>query len=157
MPFSQQLVDRVNVVISKHETKRSALIPVLSEVQNEFGWLSVESMTEVAQILELHPSSVRSVATFYTMFFTKPVGKRVIWLCKTLSCALRGADKVERYVSEKLGVHTGETTSDGKIVFMETECLASCGSAPVMLAGDELYDCLSRNIIDEVIEKLQAD
>jgi len=157
MSFSYRLKEKINEIVSKSETRQSALIPVLHEVQREYGWLSQESMKEVAELLGIPPSSVQNVATFYTMFFTKPVGKHVIWLCRTLSCALRGAERVEHYLSEKLQVHTGETTPDGKITLMEAECLASCGTAPVMLVDDELYENLTKKKVNEIIEKLKKE
>ncbi len=155
MFFPAELREKIDEIVSKSETKQSALIPVLHEVQNKYGWLSQGSMKEVAEILGVPPAGVQNVATFYTMFFTKPIGKHVIWLCRTLSCALRGAEHVEHYLSERLGIHTGETTPNGKITFLEAECLASCGTAPVMLVDDELYENLTRKNIDELIEKLQ--
>lgn len=157
MPFSVELREKINQIISTSETRRSALIPTLHAVQCEYGWLPNECMSEVAEILDIPPASVQNVATFYTMFFTKPVGKHVICLCRTLSCALRGAEHVEHYLSEKLGIHPGETTTDGKITLLEAECLASCGTAPAMLVDDELYENLTRKKIDELIEKLKKD
>jgi NADH-quinone oxidoreductase subunit E len=155
--FPAELIEKIDEIVSKSETRQSALIPILHEVQKKYGWVSLESMKEVAEILGVPPASVQNVATFYTMFFTKPVGGHVIWLCRTLSCALRGAEHVEHYISEKLGIHTGETTPDGKITLLEAECLASCGTAPVMLLDDELCENLTRKKIDELIEKLLRD
>lgn len=155
MPFSESLRERINTLISKSETKQSALIPVLREIQNEYGHLTDESMEETAGLLGIPPSSVQNVATFYTMFFRKPVGKHVIWLCRTLSCALRGAEHVEHYVCDKLGVKTGETTPDGKITLMEAECLASCGTAPVMLIDEKLEENLTREKVDRIIEEIK--
>lgn len=155
MPFSESLIKKLNTIISKSETKRSALIPVLREIQNEYSYLSVESMEEAANMLEISPSSVQNVATFYTMFFTEPAGKHVVWVCRTLSCALRGAEHVEHYMCEQLGVKTGETTADGKITLMEAECLASCGTAPVMLVDNTLEENLTKARVDEVIQELR--
>lgn len=157
MPFSSQLKNRVDTIISEHETNLSALLPVLREVQNELGWLSKESMDEVGQILSIPASSVQNVATFYTMYFTEPVGKHVIWQCRTLSCALRGAEHLEHYLCEKLGVKIGETTSDGKITLMEAECLASCGTAPAMLVDNTLHENLTKAKVDKIIEDLKKD
>ena len=154
MPFSEPLIERLNTIISTSETKQSSLIPLLREIQNEFGHLSNESMEEAAKMLEISPSSVQNVATFYTMFFTEPVGKHVVWICRTLSCALRGAEHVEHYMCDKLGIKTGETTPDGKITLMEAECLASCGTAPVMLVDDTLEENLTKESVDKVIEEL---
>ncbi len=155
MPFSSRLKNRIEKIVEKHETNLSALLPVLREVQNEQGWLSNESMLEVSETLGLPPSSVQNVATFYTMYFTDPVGKHVIWQCRTLSCALRGAEHLEHYLCEKLGIEIGETTEDGKITLMEAECLASCGTAPAILVDDKLYENVSKSMIDEIIENLK--
>ena len=157
MAFSESLTKKLNSIISKSETKRSALIPVLREIQNEYGYLSAESMEQAANILEISPSSVQNVATFYTMFFTEPAGKHVVWVCRTLSCALRGAEHVEHYMCDKLGIKTGETTDDGKITLMEAECLASCGTAPVMLVDNTLEENLTKARVDQVIEELSKD
>ena len=155
MPFELQLLDKINDIISKHETKQSALIPVLREVQNNYEWLSADSMEEVAGILDLPPSGVQNVATFYTMFFTKPAGKHIVWICRTLSCALRGAEHIEHHLCKKLNLNTGDTTEDGSITLMEAECLASCGTAPVMLVDDTLHENLTREKVDSIIENLK--
>lgn len=157
MPFSPQLKSKINKITDEHETSLSALLPVLREVQNETGWLSNESMGEVAELLDIPSSSVQNVATFYTMYFTKPVGKHIIWQCRTLSCALRGAEHVEHYLCEKLGVKIGETTTDGKITLMEAECLASCGTAPAMLVDNTLHENLTKDKVDKIIENLKKD
>ncbi|MFI5322224.1 MAG: NADH-quinone oxidoreductase subunit NuoE [Thermodesulfobacteriota bacterium] len=155
MLFPESLRERIDAIVAGSETKQSALIPVLREVQNEFGHLSNESMEEAAGILGIPPSSVQNVASFYTMFFRKPVGEHVVWICRTLSCALRGAELVEHYVCDRLGVKTGETTADGKITVMEAECLASCGTAPVMLVDDKLEENLTKEKVDKLIEELR--
>ncbi len=157
MPFSETLTKKLNAIVSKSETKRSALIPVLREIQNEYGYLSAQSMEEAATMLEISPSSVQNVATFYTMFFTEPAGKHIVWVCRTLSCALRGAEHVEHHMCEKLGIKTGETTPDGKITLMEAECLASCGTAPVMLVDNTLEGNLTKARVDQVIQDLRED
>jgi len=157
MPFSETLVKKLNAIVSKSETKRSALIPVLREIQNEYGYLSAQSMEEAATMLGISPSSVQNVATFYTMFFTEPAGKHIVWVCRTLSCALRGAEHVEHHMCDKLGIKTGETTPDGKITLMEAECLASCGTAPVMLVDNTLEENLTKARVDQVIQELRED
>jgi NADH-quinone oxidoreductase subunit E len=157
MPFSETLTKKLNAIVSKSETKRSALIPVLREIQNEYGYLSAQSMEEAANMLGISPSSVQNVATFYTMFFTEPAGKHIVWVCRTLSCALRGAEHVEHHMCEKLGIKTGETTPDGKITLMEAECLASCGTAPVMLVDNTLEENLTIARVDQVIQELRED
>ncbi len=155
MAFEPALLEKINDIVSKHETLQSALIPVLREVQNSYGWLSPESMEEVATILDLPPSGVQNVATFYTMFFTEPAGKHIVWVCRTLSCALKGAEHIEHHLCNKLNLHTGETTEDGSITLMEAECLASCGTAPAMLVDDTLHENLTREKVDNIIDSLK--
>lgn len=155
--FTRELREKIDKVIAKSETKQSALIPVLREIQNAEGYLTNQSMEEAAEILGLAPAHVQNVATFYTMFFRKQPGKHVVWLCRTLSCALKGAEQVEHYMCDKLGVHTGGTTTDGKITLMEAECLASCGTAPVMLVDDDMVENLTKEKIDRIIEELRKD
>ncbi len=155
MAFEQGLLQKINDIISKHETQQSALIPVLREVQDNFGWLSPQSMEEVAVILDLPPTGVQNVATFYTMFFTEPAGKHIVWVCRTLSCALKGAEHIEHHLCEKLNLNTGDTTEDGSITLMEAECLASCGTAPAMLVDDTLYENLTREKVDNIIDSLK--
>ena len=157
MPFSEKLKGKIDEILSKSETNQSALIPVLREVQNEYGWLSTESMKETAELLGVPSSNVQNIATFYTMFFTKPVGKHIIWQCRTLSCALRGAGQVEHYLSEKLGIKVGETTPDGGITLLEAECLASCGTAPVMLVDDELHENLTKTKVDQIVQDIKSE
>jgi NADH-quinone oxidoreductase subunit E len=157
MAFSEKLREQISEIILKSHTRQSGLIPALHLVQEEYGWISEESMLEIAAILEIPPSKVQNVATFYTMFFTEPVGKHIIWQCRTLTCALRGAENVEHYLTEKLGIGIGETTPDGKVTLIEAECLASCGTAPVMLVDEDLHENLTREKIDEIIRRLQTD
>ena len=157
MPFSNELKARITDRVNNSETKQSALIPILHEVQDELGHISNESMEEIAATLNLSPACVQNVVTFYTMYFSEPKGKHVIWLCRTLSCALRGAEHVEHYIGDKLNIKTGQTTPDGKITFMEAECLAACGTAPVMLVDDDLHENLTKNKVDSILESLKRD
>ncbi len=155
MPLPSEIRTKIEQLAVKAETPRSALIPSLWQVQKRLGWLSEESMLEVAEILSISPASVQNVATFYTMFFTKPVGKHTVWVCGTLSCALKGAQDVEEYICDNLGISSGETTADGKVTVMEAECLASCGTAPVMLVDDVLHENLTRESVDRILEDLK--
>ncbi len=157
MPFSNELKARITDRVNNSETTQSALIPILHEVQDELGHISNESMEEIAITLNLSPACVQNVVTFYTMYFSEPKGKHVIWLCRTLSCALRGAEHVEHYIGDKLNIKTGQTTPDGKITFMEAECLAACGTAPVMLVDDDLHENLTKNKVDSILESLKRD
>jgi NADH-quinone oxidoreductase subunit E len=131
---------------------KSALIPVLHLAQNEFGgWLSPETMDYVASILNIHPVEVYEVATFYTMFNMQPVGKYLLEVCQTGPCNINGADKVIQYLKKKLNIEVGETTADGLFTLKPTECLASCGTAPMMQVGMHYYENLTTESIDQLI------
>jgi NADH-quinone oxidoreductase subunit E len=109
----------------------SALLPLLHRVQAEEGWLSPETLADVAALLNLPVTTVESVASFYSLFYKRPMGERVVHVCVGLSCALKGADALMHRLEEHLGIHQGQTTADGKYSLMEAECLAACDLAPV--------------------------
>lgn len=138
--------------------QKSALLPVLHLAQAEFGgWLSPETMDYVAELLEIKPIEVYEVATFYTMFNLKPVGKCVLEICRTGPCWLRGSEDIISYIHDKLGIADGETSEDGMFTLKTVECLASCGTAPVMQAGDHYIENLSCDNMEEVLNNLRAE
>jgi NADH-quinone oxidoreductase subunit E len=138
--------------------QRSALLPVLHIAQAEFGgWLSAEVMDYVASLLDLKPIEVYEVATFYTMYNLEPVGNCVIEVCQTGPCQLKGAGDIIRHFESKLGLKVGETTPDGKFTLRGVECLAACGTAPVMKVGWTYHENLSTEKVDEFLaEQLQS-
>jgi len=138
------------------EEKRSALLPALHIVQNENqGYLTEDLMKDVADLLEITPLQVYEVATFYTMYNLKPVGKYHIQVCRTLPCALMGAEKLVSYLEVKLGIHRGETTPDNLFTLSEVECLASCGTAPMMQINHSYYENLNKNKVDKILNDLR--
>lgn len=136
--------------------QRSAVIGALHAVQHENeGYLTAELMNEVAQYLELPTIQVYEVATFYSMFQTKPVGRHNVAICTNVSCMLRGADDIVEHVEGKLGVKLGESTEDGRIYLKrEEECLAACCGAPMMMVNHEYYENLTREQVDEILDGL---
>lgn len=133
--------------------QKSALIPVLHMAQNELGgWLSVPTMDYVASLLDITPIEVYEVASFYTMFNLKPVGKCMFEFCQTGPCCLRGVEDLIAYTEKKLGIKTNETTADGKFTIKAVECLGSCGSAPMAQIGTYYYENLTIDKIDKIIE-----
>jgi len=156
MPFPEPLRERINLIVSGSETRQSALIPVLRVIQNEFGYLSNESMEEAAGILGIPPSSVQNVATFYTMFFRKPVGEHVIWLCRTLSCALRGAERLTEEMEATLGCRRGETDPTGTFTLLEVECLGACDRAPVVMVNTDWHECQQPEDAGRLVDQLKA-
>jgi NADH-quinone oxidoreductase subunit E len=138
------------------DRQRSALIGALHAVQHENdGYLTPELMDAVAEYLELPKIQVYEVATFYSMFQTKPVGRNNVAICTNVSCMLRGADDIVEHVENKLGVKLGESTEDGRIYLKrEEECLAACCGAPMMMVNHEYYENLTRDQVDEILDGL---
>ena len=136
---------------------KSAILPVLHLAQEEFGWLSVPVMDYVAVLLKIKPIEVYEVATFYSMYHMKPVGKFVMEFCHTGPCCLVGSEKIVKYIENKLNIKAGETTADGVFTLKTVECLASCGTAPIMQVGEYYYEHLTEAKVDELLDKWRAE
>ena len=133
--------------------QKSAILPILHLAQAEFdGWLSPEVMDYVASILNIQPIEVYEVASFYSMYNLKPVGKCVIEVCRTSPCWLRGAEDIIEHLQKKLGVKVGETTPDKMFTLKTVECLASCGTAPMMQIGEKYHENLSCESTDKILD-----
>jgi NADH-quinone oxidoreductase subunit E len=153
--FSDEKMAKVKEIIGRYPEgkQKSALMPILHLAQEEWGWLSVETMDYVAGLLSLEPIEVYEVATFYTMYNLKPVGKHVFEVCHTGPCMLRGSDDIISYIKEKLGIGVGETTADGLFTLKTAECLGACGYAPMMQHGKYYREHLTKEKIDQIIEE----
>mgnify|MGYP001545808863 CR=1 FL=1 len=154
--FSAEKLNKVNEIIARFPEgkQKSALIPVLHLAQNEFGgWLSVETMDYVASLLQLEPIEVYEVATFYSMFNMRPVGKYMFEVCQTGPCMVNGSDDIIDYIKTKLGIGVGETTPDGLFTLKTVECLGACGYAPMMQLGSGYREHLTKEKVDAIIEE----
>ena len=147
----------VDELITRYPTKRAALIPILWVCQRQNGWVSPEVIQWVADRLELTTAQVKGVVTFYTMFHQEPVGENVIWVCRTLSCDLRGAKAIQDHLEEKLGCHAGGTSSDGKFTLLKAECLAACGQAPMVQINDDYYENLTFEEVDAILDRYASE
>ena len=137
--------------------QKSALLPVLHLAQAENqGWLSAPVMDKVAELLNIAPIEVYEVASFYSMFNLKPVGKCVIEVCRTGPCWLLGAEDLVKYMEKKLNVRVGETTADGMFTLKTVECLASCGTAPMMQIGEKYHENLTLEKVDTILDECRA-
>ncbi len=157
--FSEERLKKVHEVIARYPEgkQKSALIPLLHMAQEDFGgWLDVPVMDYVAELLQIKPIEVYEVATFYTMFNMKPVGKYVLEVCQTGPCMLRGSDDIIDYIKEKLNINAGETTADGLFTLKPAECLGACGYAPMMQLGKHFREHLTREKVDALIDELRA-
>ena len=154
--FSEKSFKEVQRIINFYPEGRqkSAVLPVLHLAQQEFGgWLSTETMDYVASLLQLQPIEVYEVATFYSMYNLKPVGKYMFEVCQTGPCMLNGSDDIIKYIHDKLGIKPGETTSDGMFTLKTVECLGACGYAPMMQLGKNYREYLTREKVDAIIEE----
>jgi NADH-quinone oxidoreductase subunit E len=142
-------------ILARYPNKMAACIPVLHLCQEaNQNWVSDDVIAYVAGKLELSAAHVKGVVTFYTLFNQKPVGKHQVWVCQTLSCALRGADAVLSHCEKRLGCHVGETSKDGKVTLRSAECLASCGTAPMMQVDQNYYENLTLPEVDRILDGL---
>ena len=160
MTFSEEKLKEVQRLIERYPEgkQKSALIPLLHLAQQEFGgWLSSDSMDYVASLLGLSPIEVYEVATFYSMFNLKPVGRHLFEVCQTGPCMLRGSDDIIRYIGEKLGIKPGQTTEDGLFSLKTVECLGACGYAPMMQHGKYYREHLTREKVDAIIAECRAN
>ena len=157
--FSEQQLNKVNEIIARYPEgkQKSALIPILHIAQDEFGgWLDAPVMDYVAEILHILPIEVYEVATFYSMFNMKPVGKHLLEVCRTGPCMLNGSDEIIDYIKEKLGISEGETTPDGMFTLKPAECLGAGGYAPMMQLGKFFREHLTKEKVDKLIDELRA-
>ena len=138
------------------ENKRAAMLPMLWFVHEQEGWVSPEGMQFVADKLDLTLGDVQEVVTFYTMFNRKPIGKHHIQVCNNLCCRLRDADWLVDYLKEKLEINIGEDTKDGKFRLSTVECLASCGTAPMMQIDDDYFENLNADKVDVILARLSS-
>ncbi|MGQ9458063.1 MAG: NADH-quinone oxidoreductase subunit NuoE [Anaerolineae bacterium] len=154
--LSDKAVEAIRQAQARYPHPRSALMPALHIVQEELGWLPEEAMVQVANLLGLTPAEVLSVASFYTMYNRRPVGKYLVQVCTNVSCSLLGAEHLLEHISRKLGIGVGETTPDGLFTLVEVECLGSCGTAPVMQVNERYYERLTVEKVDEILDTLAA-
>ena len=158
--FSEKKLAEVKAIVARYPEgkQKSALIPVLHLAQEEFGgWLSAETMDYVASLLDLQPIEVYEVATFYSMYNLKPVGKYMFEVCQTGPCMLNGSDNIIDYIKEKLGIGVGETTSDGLFTLKTVECLGACGYAPMMQMGKTYREHLTKDKVDQIIAECRKN
>jgi len=152
--LSPEREKHVEEILARYPNSQAACIPVLHVCQEQNGWISEEVMQFVADRLSLSTAHVKGVVTFYTLFNKEPVGKHQVWVCRTLSCALRGSDNILHHCEKRLGIAPGETTKDGKVTLRTAECLASCGTAPMMQVDKDYYENLTTAEVDRILDRL---
>jgi NADH-quinone oxidoreductase subunit E len=158
--FSTEKLAKVKEIIARYPEgkQKSALLPVLHVAQDTFGgWLSAETMDYVASLLQITPIEVYEVATFYSMYNLKPVGKYMFEVCQTGPCMISGSDSIVAYITDKLGIKPGETTADGMFTLKTVECLGACGYAPMMQLGKTYREHLTKEKVDSIIDECRKN
>lgn len=154
--FSDEKLNKVSEIIKRYPQgkQKSALLPILHLAQDEFGgWLDTPVMDYVATLLQIEPIEVYEVASFYSMYNLKPVGKYLFEVCQTGPCMLNGSDQIIDYIKQKLNIGVGETTADGLFTLKTVECLGACGYAPMMQLGKTYREHLTKEKVDAIVEE----
>lgn len=158
--FNDEQLKEFNRLVARYPEgkQKSALLPVLHLAQESFGgWLSAETMDYVAELLKITPIEVYEVATFYSMYNLKPVGKYMFEVCQTGPCMVNGCDDIIEYIGSKLGIKPGETTADGMFTLKSVECLGACGYAPMMQMGKHYREHLTKERVDAIIDECRKN
>jgi NADH-quinone oxidoreductase E subunit len=153
--YSEANEKKLDEIISHYPVKRSAILPALFIAQEEHGYVTDEDVKYLARRLDMRINEVEEVVTFYTMYSRKPIGKYKLQVCRTVSCMLVGAEQITEHISEKLNCRVGETTSDGKFMLTEVECLGYCDLAPVLQVNFDYHEKVTPQSVDRIIEGLK--
>jgi NADH-quinone oxidoreductase E subunit len=155
--ISEQTKQRMRDLAARYPVARSAVMPALSIAQQEEGYVSHEALQAVAEAIGMLVDDVESIATFYTMYYRQPPGKKVIRVCTSISCYLRHCDALVVHLESRLGIKRGETSADGAYTLLTAECLASCGTAPVLQVNDEFVERVTLEMADALIDQWKKE
>ena len=155
--ISEQAKQRMRDLAARYPVTRSAVMPALYIAQQEEGYITQEALEAVAGAIDLTVDDVKSIATFYTMYYQQPPGKKIIKVCTSISCYLRNCDALVSHLEQRLGIKRGETTADGSYTLLTAECLASCGTAPVLQVNDEFVENVTLAMADELIDEWNSE
>ncbi len=153
--FSPETMDAFERTVARYPNREAAILPVLHLAQREFGYVSDEAVLYLAALIGVPAAQIEGVATFYTMYNRKPVGKYHVQICRNISCSLLGAEHLIDVASKKLGIRPGETTPDGTFTLSQVECLGSCGTAPVMQINDDYHENLTEESLGKILDGLK--
>ncbi len=156
--YTTQNRARFDEIVERYppDRRRSAVLPALYLAQQQQGYITANAIRHVAELLGITRADVEDVVSFYTMFYTKPVGKFVLQVCRTLSCALNGAERVTEELRGKLGIEPGQTDASGTFTLIEVECLGACDRAPVVMVNDAWHECLKPDDASRLVDDLRA-
>ena len=151
--ISEQARKRMRDLAARYPVARSAVMPALYIAQQEEGYITQEALQAVAEAIGMTVDDVESIATFYTMYYQQPPGKKVVKVCTSISCYLRNCDALVSHFEQRLGIKRGETTADGNYTLLTTECLASCGTAPVLQVNNEFVENVTLEMADALVDE----
>ena len=156
--YTAQNRARFDDIVTRYppDQRRSAVLPALYLAQSQQGYITANAIRHVAELLAITRADVEDVVSYYTMFYTRPVGKYVVNVCRTLSCALNGAERVTEALTAKLGIKPGETDASGTFTLMEVECLGACDRAPAVMVNDAWHECLKPEDAAKLVDDLRA-
>jgi NADH-quinone oxidoreductase subunit E len=155
MSLSKESVEYIKKELGRYESRLSAIIPALYQVQKEKGWVSPESIQELAQVMDIPPAQITEVATFYTMFNKQPTGKFHIQVCNNITCSMKKGRELTDYITNKLGVKEAEISSCGRYTVSRVECLGSCDTAPVLQVNFDYHEKMDEKKVDELLARLK--
>ena len=153
--FTEQNLKKIEDLRKLYPTSQALVLPVLWIAQDQLGYISEETMKEVAELLQVPFGHILGVVTFYTMLHDKPMGKHHLEVCTNVSCMLRGSGKIMEHLEKRRGIRAGETSPDRKWTLSEVECMGSCGTAPMFAVGDEYYENLTIEKVDRILDQLK--
>ena len=153
--LSEKFYQKLKKLELRYPNKTALMLPALHLAQDEYGWLPDEVLDEVAEYIGCHPAQVREVASFYTMYNLKPVGKYHLKICTNVACMLRGSDELVSHCKKRFNVEQGGTSADRRFTLSEEECLGSCGTAPTMLMNGKYYENLDKDSLDQLLDGLE--
>src|SRR4051812_27337356 len=153
--LSENFYAQMKKLEPRYPNKIALLLPALHAAQDELTWLPSQAIEEIGEYIGIHPAQVKEVASFYTMYNLKPVGKYHLKICTNVACCLRGADELVEHCEKKFGIQCGETTRDKKFTLMEEECLGACGTAPAMMLNDDYHENLDISKLDRMLDGLE--
>ncbi len=153
--FDEKNEKKFQDLLKRYPKKASLTLPSLWMIQYQDGWICEDAMKYLAKRLDMSPMDIYSIASFYTMFHLKPVGKYNIQICKTLSCKLRGSEEIKKHIEKRLGIKAGQSTKDMKFTITEVECLGSCGTAPCVCINEDYIENSTPEMIDDILKELK--
>ncbi len=157
MIIDQHISQRIDELRPQFPTEQALLLPLLHEIPAKEGWISKDAIKEAASFLHLPVARVEEVVSFYTMYNRKPVGKQHVQICTNIACYLRGADHLLQCLEKRLGIHEGQTTPDGKYTLTAVECLAACGTAPVVQVNNDYHENLDEKSLNQLMDRLDKE